>query len=110
MQNEIEFTILPGVGPGEIKTTGTLIDLLEAIPYLLSHNTVPPFHVINNLLLSGEEDCGMSGGAMWEPFSLSREQYENLSNFLIENRGLSRDDTLEQMTDYNEWVIAILRK
>ena len=36
----------------------------------------PPFHLLNQVLLLGGGGGGMGPGAKWEPFSLSREEYD----------------------------------
>lgn len=38
----------------------------------------PPFHLLNVFLLHGGGGGGMGPGAKWEPFSLSREEYDLL--------------------------------
>jgi hypothetical protein len=38
----------------------------------------PPFHLLNQVLLRGGGAGGMGPGAKWEPFSLSREEYDLL--------------------------------
>ncbi len=73
-------------------TTGTLKDLLLAMPYLL-RDLIPPIGILNNLLRNGmpndiypnglpdgkvQVDAGMSGGCAWKPFELSVDKYEEL--------------------------------
>lgn len=38
----------------------------------------PPFHILNQRLLRGGGGGGMGPGAKWEPFLLSREEYDQL--------------------------------
>ncbi len=75
-----QFKILPGVGPVEIDQTGTLFDLLNAIPYLFNKNRLPPVVVINSILKTGHQDAGMSGGVRWPPFSITHEEFMELSD------------------------------
>ena len=51
---------LLGSGPQRV---GTVLDLLEAIPYLLQPwRVLPPLPVVNAILEAGLQDAGMSGG------------------------------------------------
>lgn len=84
----IHYSILPGMGSGEISTSGTLIELLEAIPYLL-RTRIPPRLVLKQILKQGLVDAGMSGGIRWEPFNLSEAEYAELADAL-EKKGLKR--------------------
>ena len=47
MMREISFTVLGGVG-GESEEHGTVVELLSAIPYLLTAQLVPPLRVVND--------------------------------------------------------------
>src|SRR5689334_7243068 len=38
----------------------------------------PPFHLLNQFLLHGGGGGGMGPGEKWEPFALSREEYDLL--------------------------------
>ncbi len=85
---QVDFVIL-GMH-GELETSGTLLDLLGAIPYLLM-DYVPPRAVINSILASGENDAGMSGGARWAAFEIDTDEYADASAAL-EERGLKTVD------------------
>jgi hypothetical protein len=39
----------------------------------------PPFHLLNQFLLHGGGGGGMGPGAKWEPFSISRQEYDLLA-------------------------------
>ena len=66
---------------GEMQESGTTLDLLKGIPYLLT-KYIPTATVINSILVCGESDAGMSGGAIWEPFELALDEYETISEIL----------------------------
>ena len=99
----ISYTVL-GMG-GEIKTQGTLLDLLSDIPYFLM-KYIPPLAVVNTVLAGGKCDAGMSGGAIWKPFTVSKEQYESLTRELVE-RGLSPLDTPDWVITLSDWTIWV---
>jgi len=69
---------LPAVGPGKLKMRGSLIELLQSIPYLLTKNRLPPLNVLNDIFESGGVDAGMSGGSQWDPFSIAQQEYSDL--------------------------------
>src|SRR5688500_16022990 len=54
----------------------------------------PPFHLLNQVLLRGGGGGGMGPGAKWEPFSLSREEYD----LLVEAIRTVPPDTIEGLT------------
>lgn len=62
----ISYTALGGIG-GETRKAGTVADLLLEIPYLLTARTVPPLHVVNDLLARGISTPEMSSGCEREP-------------------------------------------
>lgn len=74
----IRFEILAGVGEGVHQREGTLVSLLESIPYLLTSGLIPPRSVLNEILRRGEVNAGMSGGCRWAPFELSQEDWQDL--------------------------------
>lgn len=84
MMKRLTFTRLPAHGAGGIPTEGTVVDLLLAIPYLLQSRIVPPRHILNEVLGTGEVALGMSGGCRWEPFTLTPEEYDELVIALAE--------------------------
>jgi hypothetical protein len=64
---------------GTIPATGTVADLLFHIPYLIGFGKpFPSRDALNELLSEGFYDAGMSGGAEWEPFELSVDEYEEV--------------------------------
>ena len=52
--------------------------LVYDIPYFGACGIFPPFHIANEIFLSGGSQGGMSPGATWQPFELSRAEYEEL--------------------------------
>lgn len=56
----------------------SLLAFVYDIPYFGACGVFPPFHLLNQLLLGGGSKGGMSPGATWEPFSISREEYHDL--------------------------------
>jgi hypothetical protein len=55
----------------------------------------PPFHLLNQVLLRGGDGGGMGPGAKWEPFSLSRGEYD----LLVEAIRTVAPGAIEGMTD-----------
>jgi hypothetical protein len=104
----LEYTILPGVGPGRHEQQGTVLDLLHAIPYCLS-TFIPPLHVLNNTFAEGEKDAGMSGGCQWEPFQLTEAEYAELRTEL-QNRGFQEAAPPPWVETFEDWKIWELER
>jgi hypothetical protein len=104
----IDFEVLPALGPdGEIES-GTPVDLLRHIPYLLAMQLLPPLVVVNDLLSRGEVDAGMSGGARWTPFSLDEEEWREIADILkAEDRVVDEavPEWAQSMADWPIWVM-----
>ena len=106
MLRRLRFVLLPCVGDQESPTEGSAADLVHAIPYLLIARIVPPRAVLNEVLATGEDDAGMSGGCRWEPFSLTQTEYEELLRTLSELRGnesVKYVEPPEWVTSFEEW-------
>ena len=98
----VSYVVLGGVG-GEFPETGTVADLLQAIPYLLIAQIVPPLHVVNDVLAKGSRNSGMSGGCEWKPFQLSQAEWEELSRHLQSEP----DDSSFQFVQPPDWVVTV---
>lgn len=114
----VRFKVHPGVGgPGSWRH-GSLIEMLQSLPYAFATapqgipDPIPPFTAINSLLSSGGRVGGMSGGCEWKPFQISREQYDELvlelltlpdSDFVV-----GADSELE--LPYEDWVSHRLKQ
>ena len=105
----VSFTVLGGVG-GSFERTGTVSDLLLSIPYLLSSQLVPPLHVVNDLLMKGIRDAGMSGGCTWEPFQITETDWKDLKHDLASPRSGNKEfveppDWVRTIDDWSSWVM-----
>jgi hypothetical protein len=58
---------------------GSLLTLVYDIPYFGSCGIFPPYHLVNRIFSSGGSTGGMTPGATWEPFTISREEYDELA-------------------------------
>lgn len=66
-------------GPYKVEVLGTLGDIVEAMPYLVWFgNPFPPLAVINEVLSTGEDNAGMSGGVEFPPLVMSGDDYDQL--------------------------------
>ena len=72
----------------------------------------PPLHILNEELLSGGRDQGMSGGAHWKPFEVSGKEYEEIKEELLTspNINLNYDQGLEEKTNIKKWCGAVMTK
>ena len=112
MMREISFTVLGGVG-GESEDHGTLVDLLSAVPYLLTAQVVPPMRVVNDLLIKGIYDAGMSGGCEWEPFQIDASEWNDLKQALTAPGSeepcefVEPPDWVKTFEDWSQWVMRL---
>jgi hypothetical protein len=61
------------------------------IPYLIGFGTPFPSHdALNELLREGFYDAGMSGGAEWDPFELSVDEYDEVLTAIKGDRRLAQ--------------------
>jgi hypothetical protein len=85
--------------------TKSLADFVQDIPYFLVFSLIPPLSVMNAAFEVGEDDAGMSGGCVWEPFSIDEAEYLELSREL-QTRGLRYvvpPPWVKDKTDWNVW-------
>ena len=105
--------------------TAALAEFVLDVPYLTCHGVIPPRHVLNEVLSSGGGDAGMSPGAVWEPFSISEDEYTTLVADLLEldlhdiatsGRGrfvpktLFVDSEVTEPKTHLEWITEITAK
>lgn len=103
---------------GELeKMTGDLVSFVYDVPYLTACGVFPPLHILNQILIDGGGDAGMSPGASWTPFRLTEDEYNELWDS-INNTDPSelsskarytfvkyiRDPEIESLTDRFEWM------
>ena len=115
---QLKVKILPGAGTSD--GTWEIIEMRDFLqfhaPNLRAHIHVckqfPPFHILNEELMSGGKDLGMSGGCYWKPFELSKEEYNSLREEMLTNPdlGIEYDQSLEENNTMNKWGGAILSK
>jgi hypothetical protein len=99
------YEILPPIGDGVIKEEGDTKSLLEQIPYLLSFGIIPAEKIMNEILASGLEDAGMSGGVEWEPYGLNEGEFDKLVSVMEDesNGALKYVVPPEWVENYSDW-------
>jgi len=97
---------LPPVGPRDPSdpVTKPLADFVREIPYFLTFDLIPPLSVMNEEFRSGEDDAGMSGGCMWEPFVITQDEFDELVQEL-QNRGMRSVEPPQWVKDKTDWHI-----
>ena len=83
--------------PGET-VHGSVTQLLRDLPYLLALRVIPPLDVVNDVLSTGVDDAGMSGGARWTPFAIDQEEWEEI------RAGLEADEPPCTFVQPPDWV------
>ena len=115
---QIKVKILPAVGAADGSWEFIEMEefLLSHAPDLRSHVYIckqfPPFHILNEELMTGGSDQGMSGGCYWKPFELSKEDYDLLRDEMLTNPELEMeyDQSLEEKATLRKWCGAVLSK
>jgi hypothetical protein len=101
----------------------SLLAFIYDIPYFGACGIFPPFHILNQIFLSGGGDGGMSPGASWEPFTISKEEYHQLCE-AVKNTPVSEikpyaryawipmkfDSEFYHIEDQNEWMRIVCEK
>ena len=113
---QIRVKILPGIGSSDGKWEVVGFDefLLRHSPGLAVHvcctKQFPPLHILNEELMSGGRDQGMSGGCFWKPFRLFSEEYNELSEEMLTNPDydLSYDGKLASKQKLSQWCGAVI--
>lgn len=95
---------------------GSLTQLLFDIPALSFAlrlwKTIPPRHVLNEILRNGVSEAGMSGGCVWQPFEIKEAEYAELLEDLLTlpNTDLHIDVELENSSNLKDWQFQLMRK
>lgn len=82
---ELTFFDEAGIGPWKSPRRRSLADLVLALTYVVTYE-IPPRRVLNDVLVRGRLDAGMSGGCIWKPLELSEAEFGDLVDEL-ERRG-----------------------
>lgn len=102
---------------------GTLLTFIYDIPYFSGCGVLPPYHILNQILAGGGTTGGMSPGATWKPFTISREKYDELV-VAVRNTPISKicsharyaqvpmrvDPEFDHIQDRIEWLKAVCAK
>jgi len=103
--------------------TNSLLGFVYDVPYFGPCGIFPPFHLLNDLLRRGGSQGGMSPGVTWEPFELSRQEYDVLvaavrSSEVELLRSRTRyaflrfkfDSSFDHLTDYFQWLETVCKE
>lgn len=122
---EVRYKTHWSYGGAASKHKAPLAELVLDILYLMETNgVIPPLHVLNEVLLQGGDNGGMSPGTSWRPFSITAIEYEELVEALlnldvaeaknihpyITFRKVVVDDTLHKCSTYLEWLFKVTNK
>jgi len=108
----IDYILLPPVGTDGLCRQGTVADLVRETPYLIYLNVIPPLHILNQVLETGREDAGMSGGAEWQPFQVTLEEHATLVQELenYPQREYHYVPPPSEITNFEEWWHWVLEQ
>lgn len=101
----------------------SLLVLVYDIPYFGACGVFPPLHLLNEMLVSGGSQGGMSPGATWEPFSVSEQEYQDLVEAVrtvapktlrrkarYADKAYTFDPSFDHHQDYFDWMRAVCAK
>ncbi|MFV0478372.1 MAG: hypothetical protein ACK5ME_11120 [Parahaliea sp.] len=97
--------------------------LVYDIPYFGACGIFPPYEVSRQVFLSGGSDGGMSPGATWQPFELSKKDYAGLVEIIkiLDPASLGEearytyvrfafDHSFDHLHDRLAWLVAVCEK
>jgi len=116
VMRQIKIKILPAMGSADGNWEIVNFDdfLLRYLPrlamYVSCTQQFPPFHILNEELLSGGADQGMSGGCYWKPLEITEQEYEDIREEMLTSpsHNLDYDPSLEDRKTINKWCGAAL--
>jgi len=105
------------------KCENNLLVFTYDIPYFGACGIFPPLHIANQIFLSGGHKGGMSPGATWKPFKITKEEYDKLSK-LVKITPISSiqpyaryawlpfkfDSGFDYIMDQKQWMFATCEK
>ena len=111
---DVKFRVFPGTGAATPSWEHALLDeFLLVTPVfvyeLKRFGVIPPIHIMNEILSTGEYDAGMGGACEWRSFEISFNEYEELvlelktnpDHIIIEDEELKRN---VKLGDINERI------
>lgn len=116
VMRQIKIKILPGMGGSDGNWEIVNFDdfLVRHAPHLAMHvsctKQFPPFHILNEELLSGGADRGMGGGCYWKPFEVTEEEYKDIREEMLTSPSydLEYDPSLEDRKTIKKWCGAVI--
>lgn len=113
---QIKVKILPGMGRSDgsweiVSFDDFLLRYSPRLAMLVScTKQFPPFHILNEELLSGGADQGMSGGCYWKPLEITEQEYKDIREEMLTSpsHDLEYDPGLEDRKTINKWCGAVL--
>ena len=97
--------------------------LVYDIPHFGACGIFPPLHIANEIFLSGGSQGGMSPGATWQPFELSRAEYKELVQAIgdLDPKSLGNrarytrvkydfDSSFDSIQAWESWLRAVCKK
>lgn len=105
------------------KREATLDVFVYDIPYFGACGIFPPFHIINQILTTGGSEGGMGPGATWEPFQISKSEYDVLAEKIRALNPQTLGDTarytwppfafdhsFDRIENWEKWLFAVCEK
>lgn len=101
-----------------------LLTFVYDIPFFGACNNIfPPFHILNQIFLSGGGEGGIGPGAIWSPFHISKEEFDKLVTAILDQplekikekaryceQRYGFAPEFDYIIDQLEWVKAVCRK
>lgn len=95
--------------------------ILDILDLMEMSGVIPPLHIINEVLLKGGDNGGMSPGTSWRPFRINEVEYQELVEALLKLDVVDAkqrhpyiyfqkaivDEALHQRENYLSWLLAV---
>jgi|GEM_PF-1259296 len=122
---KITYYKIPATGGSLRLKEGTVKDLLLSIPYLLNAHippkrrvkgtgVIPPLKIINEILATGIDSEGMSGGCKWEPFQINEDIFKQLlAELAVDDpdyfRFVNPPETVKTRGEWESWRTEFIK-
>lgn len=96
---------------------------LHDLPHLTACNVFPPLHILNVILLKGKAGGSLSPDFLWEPFEISKQEYQEILPKLLDpdwavlrkklwrfRLPMKHDPEFDNIADHYLWRTAVCEK
>ena len=116
-ERQIKFRVEHRVGYEDynwkVLPVSEVLTSINDIGFVLSvYGVIPPLGVLNQVLEKGKCDAGLPGLTVWQPLSLTIQEYVFTKKTLINHSEIEYfcDKELDEISDCSDWNKAVMKK